>query len=365
MNSHRPPSLQEIFDQLAQQQLLNHTDQVKILALYSNSTKQSTPLFAKILTAVGAWLAAWFLLLFLALSLSFNIDSPAWLWVGVVLFSIGLALQTRLRADGVFIGQFSLAVWIVGQILILFGSFQALEVYNTNHFLILLLIQLALSSGSYWLSQQFALRWLAAIAVFGWSWWALPFVLHLFVLIALLCWLWQPMKSPVIELLQPLAWAALWALPCSLLANDLQLLWFLRDSDAAHPLLLWLFTPAQVLLATALLINIAQLSQWFKNWSLLQRLIMICGLALLAMYSPASVMAALLLLVLGFANDRLSIQVIAVLFLSYALWLLYYTLQLSLAEKSALMMATGLLLLGSGWLLRRMMVGALPKEQSV
>ena len=259
----------------------------------------------------------------------------------------------------------SLAVWIVGQILILFGSFQALEVYNTNHFLILLLIQLALSSGSYWLSQQFALRWLAAIAVFGWSWWALPFVLHLFVLITLLCWLWQPMKSPVIELLQPLAWAALWALPCSLLANDLQLLWFLRDSDAAHPLLLWLFTPAQVLLATALLINIAQLSQWFKNWSLLQRLIMICGLALLAMYSPASVMAALLLLVLGFANDRLSIQVIAVLFLSYALWLLYYTLQLSLAEKSALMMATGLLLLGSGWLLRRMMVGALPKEQSV
>lgn len=106
MNSHRPPSLQEVFDQLAQQQLLNHTDQVKILALYSNSTKQSTPLFAKILTAVGAWLAAWFLLLFLALSLSFNTDSPAWLWVGVVLFSIGLALQTRLRADGVFIGQF-------------------------------------------------------------------------------------------------------------------------------------------------------------------------------------------------------------------------------------------------------------------
>lgn len=363
MNSHRSPSLQKIFDQLEQQQLLNHADQVKILALDGNSAEYSTPLFAKILAGVGAWLAAWFLLLFLALSLSFNIDSPAWLWIGVVLFSIGLALQTRLRADGVFIGQFSLALWLVGQMLVLFGSFHMIEPYSTHYFTALLLIQLGLSGLSYWLSQQFAVRWLAAIAVFGWAWWALPLVLHLFVLIALLCWLWRPMRRPVIEPLLPLAWAVLWALPCSLLTSDLQLLWFLRDSDAARPLLLWLLTPAQTLLATALLINIAQLSQWFKHWSMLQRLLMLCGLALLAVCSPASVTAALLLLLIGFASDRASIQAIAVLFLSYALWLLYYTLQLNLAEKSLLMITTGLLLLGSGWLIQRIANPLLPPVQ--
>lgn len=370
MNSHRSPSLQEIFDQLEQQQLLTHADKVNILAADSDRAEPSTPLFAKILAGIGAWLAAWFLLLFLALSLSFNIESPAWLWIGVVLFSIGLALQTRLLTDdGVFIGQFSLALWIVGQILILFGSFQILESYGmhygTHHALILLLIQLALSGGSYALSRQFALRWLAAIAVFGWAWWALPLVLHLFVLIGLLCWLWRPMQSPVIEPLQPLAWAVLWAVPCSLLASDLQILWFLRDRDADQPLLFWLGTSAQGILALGLLLTVAQLSHWFKGWSMRQRLLCISAIVLLSVCSPASVTAALLLLVLGFANDRLSIQVIAVLFLSYALWLLYYTLHLSLAEKSALMMATGLLLLGSGWLLGRMTNATLPKEQSV
>jgi|GEM_PF-6683191 len=356
MNNPTPPTLQQLLDQLEQQSLLSATDHARILQSDVKASPENTPLFAKILAAVGAWLAAWFLVLFLAISLSFNADSPAWLWIGVVLFGVALGLQRRIQQDTVFIPQFSLAVWIVGQVLILFGIFQAIEPYTEHYFAGLLLVQFCLSGISYAVSQQFAVRWLAAMAVFGWAWLALPFVLYLLIVLGMLLWLWRPAQQGLMVRLQPLAWAVLWALPCGLLASDLQLLWFLLDSDADSPLLLWLFTPTQSLLAGALLINIAQVSQWFKDWSIVQRLLMLCGLGLLAIFMPASVSAALLLLLLGFASDRISIQVLAVVFLTYALWLLYYTLQINLAEKSLLMIMTGLVLLAAGWLIRQQIV---------
>lgn len=353
MSAFTPPTLQQLLDQLKQHSLLSAADHAHILQSDIQAAPENTPLFAKVLAAVGAWLAAWFLLLFLAVSLSFNADSAAWLWIGVVLFGAGLGLQSHIQRDTVFINQFSLALLIVGQILVLFGVFQAIEASSEHYFAVLLLVQLCLSGISCAVSQQFAVRWLAAMAVFGWAWLALPFVLYLLVVLGLLLYLWRPTQQGLTVRLQPLAWAVLWALPCGLLASDLQLLWFLLDSDADRPLLLWLFTPTQSLLAAAFLINIAQVSQWFKDWSIVQRLLMLCGLGLLAIFMPASVSAALLLLLLGFASDRISIQVLAVVFLTYALWLLYYTLQLNLAEKSLLMIVTGLLLLGMGWLIRQ------------
>lgn len=355
MNNPTPPTLQQLLDQLKQQSLLSAADHARILQSDIQASPENTPLFAKILAAVGAWLAAWFLVLFLAISLSFNADSPAWLWIGVVLFGVALGLQRRIQQDTVFIPQFSLAVWIVGQVLMLFGIFQAVEPYTEHYFTGLLLVQLCLSGISYAVSQQFAVRWLAAVAVFGWAWLALPFVLYLLVVLGLLLWLWRPAQQGLTVKLQPLAWAVLWALPCGLLAVDLKNLWFL-GSTHQHQSLFWLWTPAQGIMAAGLGMTVLQLSQGLRGWSLGQRGFVVAALLLIGCFTPASVSAALLLLLLGFASDRISIQVLAVVFLTYALWLLYYTLQLNLAEKSLLMIVTGLVLLGAGWLIRQQIV---------
>lgn len=352
MNNPTPPTLQQLLDQLEQHSLLSAADHARILQSDIQASPENTPLFAKILAAVGAWLAAWFLLLFLAVSLSFNADSAAWLWIGVVLFGVALGLQSRIQRDTVFINQFSLALLIVGQILVLFGVFQAVEASSEQYFAVLLLVQLCLSGISYAVSQQFAVRWLAAMAVFGWAWLALPFALYLSIVIGLLLYLWQPAQRVLVIRLQPLAWAVLWALPCGLLAVDLEILWFL-NLNQTHQSLFWLWTAAQGIMAIGLGVTVLQLSQGLRGWTLGRRGLVVAALLMIGCFTPASISAALLLLLLGFASGRMSIQVLAVVFLTYALWLLYYTLQLNLAEKSLLMIVTGLLLLGMGWLIRQ------------
>lgn len=351
MSMQNTPSLIQLLAQLEQQHLLQATAKANIQQALQPSAEPSTPLLAQILAGIGAWLAAWFLLLFLAMGLSFDPESAAWLWIGVVLFGVGLWLQHQIANDTVFMHQFSFALLITGQLLALFGIFQIAEPQSENYFFILLLAQLLLSSISYVFSKQFSVRWLAVMAVCIWAWLALPFVLYLGILVALCCGLWRPAQAPYRYwvVLQPLAWAILWALPCGLLANELQVLWFLHSTATVQPLLFWFFSPAQGVIALGLLVTIGQLSQCWRGWSMLERLLTGLLFILLSLCSPASVMLAVWLLVIGFASDRRGIQACAVLFLSYALWLLYYTLALNLAEKSLLMVGTGGLLLGLGW----------------
>lgn len=347
----QPPSLQQLLDTLQQQQLLSAADQARILQSDADAVPDHTPLFAKALAAVGAWLAAWFLLLFLAISLSFDTDSPAWFWIGIVFFTTGLALQYRFRPHALFINQFSLALLIVGNALILFAGFQAFEPYITDYFLLLLLVQLCLTGLSYAVSKPFAVRWLSVMAVFGWAWLALPFALYLSLVLGMLLWLWQPARHVLAVGLQPLAWAVLWALPCGLLAVELKILWFL-NSNQQDDSLFWLWTPAQAIMAIGLGLAVLQLSRGLLGWSVGQAGLMVVALLLIGCFTPASVSAAVLLLLLGFASDRTSILVMSVVFLSYALWLLYYTLHLTLAEKSLMMLLSGLIILGVGWMLR-------------
>ena len=90
MSMQNTPSLIQLLAQLEQQHLLHATAKANIQQALQPSAEPSTPLLAQILAGIGAWLAAWFLLLFLAMGLSFDPESAAWLWIGVVLFGVGL-----------------------------------------------------------------------------------------------------------------------------------------------------------------------------------------------------------------------------------------------------------------------------------
>ncbi|MCP4156088.1 MAG: DUF4401 domain-containing protein, partial [bacterium] len=114
--------LNELLDNLRENEVLTDEQSRQIMThTIQEELGQETPWFSKVLATIGAWTAALFFILFLAIADLITFRSPygllAW---GVIL--VGGAVALRLIEQIIFVTQFALALSVAGHGLLLAGS---------------------------------------------------------------------------------------------------------------------------------------------------------------------------------------------------------------------------------------------------
>lgn len=120
-----------------------------------------TPWYVRVMLGIAGWVGALFLLGFVAVGLSFVVESTAGsLTAGVLLTGIAVALF-RALGDNDFIAQFAFAISLAGQVLILLGLAQWLNEDTAKVAFCTMLLGTAL----FWLVDQFLHRFWSALVI--------------------------------------------------------------------------------------------------------------------------------------------------------------------------------------------------------
>jgi hypothetical protein len=330
-----PTSVRDLLRGLAAQ---GHFEEVRMesAGLALAPAERPLPVYLQALVGAGAWLAAICFLAFLALA---RIIDEKSLWpAGLVLLAFATALRARFRH--VFLTQAALALALAGQGLAIAGIGETSDSFGTA-----VIASAVMAAGLYPLYRDPVHRFLSpglaiALAV---AWCGMERVhgaLHAVVLVsaagALFLWT-RPRQS---EAMRPLAYAFAAAVP-----GAIALL-----SVPEWPTPGW---PSSAILAGAAGLVVV----WAAGGtSALRRepvRIAIAGAALLGAVSAPGILAAVVLLVLGYARRERGLIGLGVLALVHFLVAYYYDLELDLRMKSAVLGASGLTLLGAREVLRR------------
>ncbi|UTA80661.1 DUF4401 domain-containing protein [Halomonas sp. XH26] len=321
----------------------------------SSTAPLESPWFVRVLQAFSGWLAALFLLGFIATAVVFVLESSvASLVVGSLLIGGAFALLRAARSD--VLEHMALAFSLAGQLLV---AWPAVEMWGISASLwwVLLALQCALAlimPSQVHRSMSAFLASLAltmALAVNGLA----PVAIGLVVLVLTLLWLNECRWPGRIGAVQ--AWGA--GLLVGLLvlqgqAYSNQLAW-LYDSGAqwfGPWLASWLST---ALVALALVCVILQAFRQHSQPAIAQRLAIYGAVALVAVvsvYMPG-LGAGVTLLLLGFTIGHRVLMGSGILLLLMAASSYYYWLDVTLLMKSLMLLAMGALLLSIRWLLKR------------
>lgn len=317
----------------------------RLAAVGREGERDAAPWFVRVLVGIGAWIAALFLVLFLFAVDLVDGDSTA-VFTGVVLLAAAFWLRRTQRSD--FLLQLALALWLVGEILAIFGvgeltdSVPAAAVAS-------LLVQAATvlrfrDVVGRFLATGFAAVSVAALLVEV----EIPFSIDLTVLAvavpAGLLWWRRPaaLASPMAEAVGPVGYGLV-------VSAFLLLLTTFGDP----------FERGGVGLVAAAGLTLGVLALAFTLLG--DRAVSPPGLGVLggililgaATTSAPGVMAGVGALLLGFrAGDRVLLGM-AWIFLAVFLTGYYYDLEITLLEKSGLLAASGALLLGVREIVRR------------
>lgn len=313
-----------------------------------------TPWYVRLMLGIAAWLAALFLSGFFMVGFSAVQDSAVAAGVlGALLIGGAYALFRHQRGNEFFV-QFGLAVSIAGQALILFGLFNAFE---ANHAVIWILMA--------------ALECLLVLVIPNfihrvWSGWAAATALSLalgagqlgFLAGGLLAWLvalaWMNERRLVHRhsLLCPLAYGLTLALLQEQGALAVHRIGFWGDVDPTAALGMFQSWFGQFLTALALLAVVCGLRTSGGRWIPGVRSAVLVGctavLAAVSWQAPG-VPVAVMLLLLGFAGgNRLLMGAGIAAGLAFASFY-YYSLEMTLLDKSMVLAATGALVLAARW----------------
>ena len=316
------------------------------------------PWFIALMLGIAAWFAAWCLMAFLAIFLSGAIDNgPALLVMGLACCVAAVTLLRGPRRHG-FRAQFIVPFGLVGQGLVVFGLVDSIGDVDLAPIGVSLLVvcgamaALVEQSQHRFLSTLGASVGLCMMLVDAKSLWlATP----LFAAAAVAYWwlmresgpvrgylAWRPAGHAINLALLIVAWFA--AFGDSMRYEPSPTLEWMRHLGASIPLaLLLLFVMFSVLRKHG--VDPASPRGLFV-------LALTAVLSLLLQPAPG-VLAALLLVVLGFSAAEMVVIGFAVIALVGYLGLYYYQLQLTLLAKSFVLMASGALLLAGAFLERR------------
>ncbi len=343
----RPPLL-EVLRQLGREGLVDPEGVAGLLAAGDLGEHEAAPWFVRLLVGLGAWVASIFLVTFLFMVDAVPEDVGAAFCGLVLMAAVGALRRSPAAADSDFWQQISLAGWLVGQLLVVFGMSEGTE-SGTATALTVLAVQAASvaffpDAVARFLASGFGVAALLALMLH----WEVPHSHSLAILMA--------------ALPAGLVW---WRRP-ALLAGALP--------EAVTPVGYGLVTSAFVLLLLALGDPFDQHEPGFlataaltggvlgMAGSLLEaRLRSAPGLAILgclvclgaATASAPGVMAGVGALMLGFRAGEKVLQGMAWTFLLFFLAAYYYNLEVTLLEKSGILLGSGALLLGLRALLRR------------
>ncbi|HBP42009.1 MAG: DUF4401 domain-containing protein [Vreelandella alkaliphila] len=321
----------------------------------SSTTPLESPWFVRVLQAFSGWLAALFLLGFIATAVVFVLESSvASLVVGSLLIGGAFALLRAARSD--VLEHMALAFSLAGQLLV---AWPAVEMWGVSASLWWVLLALQCSLALIMPSQVHrsmsaflaSLALTMALAANGLA----PVAIGMVVLVLTLLWLNECRWPGRIGAVQ--AWGAGLLMGVLVLqgqAYSNQLAW-LYDSDAQwfDPWLAsWLST---ALVALALVCVIHQAFRQHSQPAIVQRLVIYGAVALVAVvsvYMPG-LGAGVTVLLLGFTLGHRVLMGSGILLLLMAASNYYYWLEVTLLMKSLMLLAMGALLLSIRWGLKR------------
>jgi uncharacterized membrane-anchored protein len=324
---------------LQQQDLLDESSAAGIARFLEKSRQSaSMPWFIKLIIAAGAWVASIFFLTFLDKAHLIPALGKGWLPWGVGFILAALVLHRFGRV--VFFNQLALAFSVTGHFMAL------VSVYEFWHRMgAVTLAALLLCAGLYGIQRDSLHRFLSCLMVFLLALIAARIDFHSgahFLVLAEVLGLAGLAVATVAGKFRPVVYAAALALPITCLV---------MTTSGLHRLTpAW---PSRIILTAAL----AGLCLWIGGGRTALkeepiRLAVLFVLLLGAVTSPG-ILAGLGLLIFGYATLDKALIAVGTVFFPVFIVVYYYDLQVDLASKSLLLLASGLVLLAGWFLLNR------------
>ncbi len=356
-------TLAGVLGQLVAEGLAPPESVARARAALASAVDTTPPWYARVIAGFGAWVATGCLIAFLVVVDLVDSGTDA-LVTGAILAVLANARRGA-RPDEEFKRQLALAVSLAGQVLVIVGvraetestalaglvalvmaiAIIAFIREQADRFMAAVIGSIALIA----VTASFSLAWalgslgpLGSIVVRGSD-------LAATVLVAVTAYAWRAgvrtRSREVAEMLEPVGYGTIAALLIMLAYSS----WFVALADliageraAASA---WLLGPGTTIaIALTLVFLVAEICHELRLPAVTAATPL--ALALLTLSSPG-IIAAVALLLLGFDRRSRALIAIAVGFLVKFLSLYYYSLHMTLLEKSAVLAASGLLLLGA------------------
>ena len=309
--------------------------------------------YIRILSGVGAWVAAFFLMVCLTLAQVLEAGAATTIF-GVVLLAAGIGI-TRMGKT-TFFDQLSLALVFAGNGLVVFGvtsAFRAPEISDlvVTHAIVCAVVYVLFPNSIYRFVAPTALAALLTV----WIIYEKVFVfLHaLIVAETILAGVLLLMKKRS-ETLTPLVYSAAAMLPATLLFMNLTQInpWGIDFRIPSIPL--W---PSSVALAAGLIYLYFHLAGGWKLFREPLLILAVLSTLLLGIFTTPGILVAIGLLIVGYSLDDHILTGFSYLFLICFLVVFYYALDVDLAHKSWVIAGSGVLLLIVRWIAGRFEVG--------
>ncbi len=312
---------------------------------------ESDPIGIKILAGIGGWFAALFLLPFIGMIADSMNSGIGWLVSGIVL--LVLAILLRRKTQSTFPGQLALAFALAGHLAAVGGLVEGLS--NRYEWVSAILAHAVVMGAVYPFFNSGIYRFIGALAL------------------GIMVTLWVIVELDAFPLIH------------ALIAIETLTIGILMQERSRHPSLNPLFVAAVCMLpATLVFMDVTQMDSWWHSsfrgaiwpsslivaaglvtlfvriaggWGSLRRpwlLAVVLAVILLGLFTTPGILVAIGLLVIGFADQDRLVSAIAFVFLPVFLVFYYYTLHVDLAYKSAVVTASGILLLALRWGLRQL-----------
>jgi hypothetical protein len=341
------PSIKELLSHLELDGLITQQDLKRIPDhLEKPEERAKDPLYIRILSGIGAWVAAIFLMWFLALIHALENGIVATI-VGMVSLAGGIGITRASKTT--FLRQLSLALVFAGNALVVFGVTSA---FGTPDISIMVITHAIVCAVVYPLFSSSIYRFIAPTALaallMAWIIDKMMFILMHFLITAEMLfagWLFLLKKRP--NSLTPLVYSAAAMLPATLLFMNLTQINAWRI-DLRVPL--W---PSSIILAGGLIYLYFHLA---GGWRILRDPLLILAVIstiLLEIFTAPGIPVAIGLLIVGYAFDDRILTGFSFLFLICFLVVFYYVLNIDLAHKSWVIAGSGVLLLVVRWLAGR------------
>jgi hypothetical protein len=326
-------------------------------------TATESPWYVRAMLGVAGWIAALFLLGFVAVGLEFVVESEtASIVMGLVALLAAYVILSAAAND--FLQQFGLAVSFVGQALIVFGCGELLDWFGNGIWWLIGLLQMAVAI----VMPSFMQRLVAAVvAVFAFS---VALEYHAFVvfvlatLVVALIWLKEFEWSRRGRVLRPVGYGMTLALVClkgPMLLDQTLVFWFPRDADMTLVIPAWVGELALGLLLVAVVARLMLRNN--VSWGSRPMVIALFAAAVVAGVSleMSGVAVGFMVALLGFSNSNRILVGLGIAALLFYVSGYYYVLDATLLAKSGMLAAMGVVLLSARWLLLK---SVLPMKES-
>jgi hypothetical protein len=343
------PSLRAVFAQLGDEGLTGPIAEEAVVRSLSREPKGSAlPWYVKLFVGISAWIAAILITAFLFIIRIITEDQA--LFFGLVFCGLAIVLNWINRTN-IFLGQLSLALSLTGQVLAIIGFatfFSFNELFATVAAISVLEVVLIA------LHRDPVVRFISTLIIFIsililifdqdqlTALHALIFILSAGILLLHLGENYLKLRG-FEEVLAPVGNAmtvSLLGILIMPLLDEFRLRW--EFTAIALLLLLWL------LLATILLdLGYSLRSSPILPWVAVSLLLLVPGL------SMPGILAALIILLIGFWRGSTGLVGLASVFLVFYIWAYYYSLEWTLLVKSLVLMGSGVTLLALRYLIMR------------